>query len=83
MLKTYRNKSNILMGLGLHSCGIWLRHRLIETRLFETTKWSHLEGCNIRRNVSTVFNNNKKKKYKFQWRYGKPKEGIWKIIALY
>ena len=49
------NKSNILMGLGLHSCGMWLHHRLIEARLFETTKWSHLEEYNIRRRVSGMF----------------------------
>jgi hypothetical protein len=66
------------MDLGLHSCGMWLHRRLIEARLFEPTKWSHLEG--IFTEVSVV---QYVKKNQFQWGYAKPKEEIWQIIALY
>jgi hypothetical protein len=42
------------MGSGLHSCGMWLHHRITEGRHFETNKLSHLEGYNIRRTASRM-----------------------------
>jgi hypothetical protein len=51
---------------------MWPIHRLIEARLFETTKRSHLEGYNIDRSVSPMLN----KKLTISKTYAKPKEGI-------
>jgi hypothetical protein len=48
------------MGLGLHSCGMWPIHKLIEARLFETTGRFHLEGYNISSCVCRTLNQKNK-----------------------
>ena len=55
-----------------------MHHRIIEVQIFETTKWSLLEGYNIRRIVIRIFT----RKPSISVTYAKPKEGIRQIIAL-